>query len=82
VKYVLLAVLCMSLPMIAACSVEPSKIEGSHAAKMSTELTYFKDTRTGLCFATIASRKTGDASQSGLGLTCVPCENLKRVTVH
>ena len=84
-KYVLLAVLCMGLVMslsLTGCSVEPSKIDGDHAIKMATELTYFKDSRTGLCFATIASRKTGTANQSGLGLTCVPCEKLTRVKVY
>ena len=42
-----------------------------------TDVTYFKDSRSGLCFGAVASRKSGEASSSGLGLTCVPCESVK-----
>jgi hypothetical protein len=62
------------------CSVEPSKLSEKHAEKMATKLTYFKDEKTGLCFATIASRRMFDPDQSGLGLTCVPCSALRKET--
>lgn len=76
-------VLCLILVIcLTGCSVQPSKIGKGQAKGMSTKLTYFEDKRTGLCFATIASRKSGHKSQSGLGLTYVPCENLKNVDVH
>ncbi len=65
------------LPLLASCDVEPSKIDAAHAAKLGAGLTYFKDTRTGLCFAAIATRKTGKTDQSGMGLTMVPCEEVK-----
>lgn len=75
-KRVFLAIICLCLISLVGCSVEPSKIEKSEAKKMAKKITYFRDTRTGLCFATIASRKTGQASQSGLGLSYVPCKLL------
>lgn len=40
---------------------------------------YVKDSRTGLCFALTASRKSFDANATGLGLTCVPCEKVKHL---
>lgn len=43
------------------------------------DMTYFKDSRTGLCFGAIASRKTMSASTTGLGLTCVPCDKVKHL---
>jgi len=60
--------------IISGCSVEPSEIDKGIAAKMSERLVYFKDARTGLCFAAVASRKTGSTDQSGLGLTQVDCK--------
>ncbi len=57
------------------CSVKPSKIERKEAQSMAENLTYFKDYKTGLCFATIASKKPGQASQSGLGVSYVPCDD-------
>jgi len=59
--------------LVTGCSVEPSKINKGHAKDMSEKLTYFRDARTGLCFATIASRKSFSTDQSGLGLTRVDC---------
>ena len=38
------------------------------------DVQYFKDGRTGLCFGIVASRKFGEASSTGIGITCVPCE--------
>lgn len=75
-KRVFLVMICLCLISFIGCSVEPSKIDKEHAEKMSSKITYFKDKRTGLCFATIASRKTGSTDQSGLGLTYIPCQLL------
>lgn len=36
-------------------------------------LRYFYDSRTDLCFAAVASRKTANFDTTGLGLTNVPC---------
>lgn len=40
---------------------------------------YFKDYRTGICYAVTASRKSFDAHSTGLGLTCVPCDSVKHL---
>lgn len=44
-----------------------------------SDVQYFKDGRTGLCFGVVASRKAGEASATGLGLTCVPCEEVEKL---
>lgn len=41
----------------------------------ANDVGYFKDNRTGLCFAAVASRKSFDANASGFGLTNVPCSD-------
>jgi len=47
----------------------------SNVAVDSTDIQYFKDERTGLCFAIVASgRFIEDAS--GLGFTHVPCDSI------
>jgi hypothetical protein len=59
---------------LSGCSLNPSGIDPEYAKNFAKEITYIKDERTGLCFAIVASRKTGYVSQNGLGLACVPCE--------
>lgn len=43
-------------------------------------IVYFKDERSGLCFAAINSTNTQSLSNSS-SITCVPCDSLKRVDV-
>lgn len=43
------------------------------------DLKYVKDSRTGLCFAMVASRKSFDTDATGLGLTCVPCKDVEHL---
>lgn len=43
---------------------------------ISDQLTYFKDARTGLCFAAINSVNYGGYSTTSI--TCVPCDSLRR----
>ena len=45
----------------------------------ATDIQYSKDTRTGLCFGFVASRKTMKVEATGLGLTCVPCDSVKHL---
>jgi hypothetical protein len=40
---------------------------------MVDHLTYFKDSRTNLCYAAVASRTSGDIHQNGMTITYVPC---------
>lgn len=59
--------------ILGGCSINPSEITDSMAGKYADKLTYIHDARTGLCFAIIASRRTGSTDQSGLGITEVSC---------
>jgi len=69
---------CLSLALlvVSGCEVNASKVDASQAKKFASTLTYIKDARTGLCFAMVASRKTGDTDQNGLGLTEIDCEKV------
>lgn len=60
-----------------SCDVNPSKISQKDAEDFAEQITYFKDNRTGLCFAIIATRKTASTDQNGIGLTMVPCESVQ-----
>jgi starvation-inducible outer membrane lipoprotein len=59
--------------MLSACSINPSEFSDGTAKDLVAALKYAKDKRTGLCFAMVASRKTGNTDQTGLGFTNVPC---------
>jgi len=73
-KYAL--TLCLSL-FVLGCDINPSEFGKEEASKFGDTITYVKDSRTGLCFGIVASRKTGDFNQSGMGLTEVPCDAVK-----
>ena len=76
----LLPILAVIL-MVGGCSVNPSEVDDEYARKYAKTITYVKDHRTGLCFGVIASRKTGTFSQSGLGITEVPCEKVDKYLI-
>jgi hypothetical protein len=71
-------ILCLGIFLLASCSVEPSKVSSSDAKEMGKKMTFFKDEQSGLCFGVIATRKSFQGRQSGLGLTEVPCEKVER----
>ena len=76
-KWIAVAVAIVAVcAMIVGCSINPSKFSEDQAQDLVDNLTYAKDSRTGLCFAMVASRKTGDTDQTGLGITHVPCEDV------
>jgi hypothetical protein len=74
-KLLVLIVLAMAF---ISCDVNPSKVSQDYANEIASKVTYAKDERTGLCYAIVASRKTMQASQSGLGLAEVPCEKVEK----
>ncbi len=82
IKLGIMIIMLMGLFFIFGCSVEPSKVAKSEATKMAKKLTYFQDKRTGLCFAVIATRKTAQTSQSGMGMSAVPCEEVMHLVVN
>lgn len=57
------------LSILAGCGVNTS----GNINFNPKSIQYAQDDRTGLCFAIVASRKTGSLGTSGLGLTEVPC---------
>ena len=63
----------VTVVMLAGCGVNTS----DNVNVNSRDITYFQDKRTDLCFALVATRKTGDLNTSGVGLTEVPCEAVK-----
>ena len=67
------AIAVVSILLMSGCDVNPSKITSDYAKELAGKITYTKDVRTGLCFAVIASRKTGSTDQTGMGMTEVPC---------
>lgn len=65
----------IALMFLGSCGVRTSSninIDGK-------DLKYFKDERTGLCFAVVGSRKAFNVNSTGLGLTCVPCEDVEHL---
>jgi hypothetical protein len=66
-------VVSLILVVFAGCNQRPSKVEGRQANALVSELTYARDPRTNLCYATVASRHPGDTDQNGLTVTWVPC---------
>jgi len=61
---ILLAVL-----LISGCSVSTS----SNIKVNGNDLVYFKDNRTDMCFAAVASKQAGSTDTTGLGITQVEC---------
>ncbi len=64
------------LILIQGCQInEKPEVEG-----IKENLVYFKDNKTGLCFAAVNSTNTKSMSNS-TSITCVPCDSLKNVDV-
>tara|TARA_R110002050_G_scaffold19263_2_gene55530 strand:+ start:970 stop:1194 length:225 start_codon:yes stop_codon:yes gene_type:complete len=61
--------------LLCSCSVNTS----GNVNFKGEDLKYFKDSRTNLCFAVVGSRKAATLEITGLGVTCVPCENVEHL---
>lgn len=73
-----LIVLCGIL-MFCGCSITIDKVDTD---KFKKKISYFKDERTGLCFAAVAMKKgafTVTNNQNGVSFTCVPCDSAKKL---
>jgi len=68
-----LALLLLAILAFDGCAHNPSKVSASAAASLTEKLTYLKDAKTGICYATVASRQTGSTDQDSLTITYVPC---------
>ncbi len=78
-KNVLLVILVgIGLAIGSACSTKTTSVKVD-----LSDVSYYKDTRTGLCFAAIGSHAGGQISDNGtgMGFACVPCDSLKNVKV-
>lgn len=64
--------LALSL-FFAGCSVNPSKVDAEYAKDFIDKATFVKS-KTGMCFAIIATRMTASTEQNGVSFTWVPCE--------
>ena len=73
-----LVILLMVLGLL-GCDINASEFGNEEARGFASKITYVQDTRTGLCFALVASRKTGDTNQSGMGMSEVSCEKVKNL---
>jgi len=72
-KHLTLLALCAVL--FAGCGVNTS----GNIDFDADDIQYEKDSRTGLCFGVVASRKSFNASTTGLGVTCVPCDKVEHL---
>ena len=81
-KYFLAGLIAATmLFFVAGCSVNPSELDDKYAQGFANKMKYAKDNKTGLCFAMVASRKTGYFNSTGLGVTMVPCEAVEHLLV-
>ena len=58
-----------------ACEVNTS----SNIDFNGTDIKYVKDSRTNLCYAVIASRKSFSTDATGMGFTLVPCKDVQHL---
>jgi hypothetical protein len=64
------------LVSLSGCQVN----EKPEVNSIKENLVYFKDDRTGLCFAAVNSTNTKSLSNS-TSISCVPCDSLKNVEI-
>lgn len=69
-------ILVCALLMLVSCQMN----ESTDNAQVQNYLTYFKDPRTGLCFASINSSTYGGNRVTSI--TCVPCDSLKKIGIR
>lgn len=70
------------IAFMGSCSVNMSQVSAKYAMDMTQKMQYVFDPRTGLCFGIIASRKSFQTDQSGMGVVCVPCDQVKGYLVN
>lgn len=63
--------------LMSACQIS----DKTNVQKIGNNITYFKDAKTGLCFAAVNSISSS-SSNSYTSITCVPCDSLKNVKVE
>ena len=71
-KLLILSAIVFGLSSCGVSSSDNVNIDGH-------DMTYFEDTRVGLCYGVVASRAAFNADATGLGVTCVPCEKVRHL---
>ena len=72
-KKILISLVTVMVIGLSSCDVNSEKMENFEPH----DITYYKDSRTGICYAVVASRTSGSTDQTGLGMTVVPCDKVK-----
>jgi regulatory protein YycI of two-component signal transduction system YycFG len=61
---------------------KPQVNTSTNIKELKNNIEYFKDERTGLCFAVISSSISGYATTSNaVSITCVPCDSIKKTFI-
>ncbi len=66
-------VLLSAVLMLSACGPQVAPVDEGTARAIQQSITYIKDLRTNLCFATIRSGDIGRLNDANASLTNVPC---------
>lgn len=69
-KIIFLSLICI----VSSCQFT----ERTNIDKIEDNITYFKDSRTGLCFAAINSLSLKSLNEF-VSITCVPCDSVKHL---
>ena len=72
-RYGRLVAVAVCLVSLAACSVNPSKMDDASAREIVKKLTYVRDVGADICYAAVAAIKSGESDQIGFTITWVPC---------
>ncbi|HWP61294.1 MAG TPA: hypothetical protein VN495_01695 [Candidatus Paceibacterota bacterium] len=63
-----------ALLLLTGCGPSVSKPSKSTAREVVNKMTYAQDSKTGLCYAVLASKSAWNFNDSSLTITWVPCE--------
>jgi len=75
---IIIAAICF---FAVSCSVNPSEVSDDYAKDFVKKVKYVKDEKTGLCYAIVATRKTGSTDQNGISWTWVPCDSVEKFLI-
>ena len=76
-KYLILIPFIFAL-LFVLLQFSPEPIKFKNVKDFNNNITYFKDDKTGLCFAIIGINVKNRTDAIGLGFTCVPCEKAEK----
>ena len=71
-----IALLLLTIVFICSCSTEQINNK-SNVTEITNNIVYFKDYKTGLCFASVNSITSNLYTVASI--TCVPCDSLKNL---